>query len=67
MRHIDFHITVDQYATALEIHEIIGCLKKAMWEEFHNTRVNIHVDPVCEEEQLDSCNTKSQQEHRPQI
>ncbi len=51
MRHIDFHITVDPYTTAAELHEIIGCLKKAMWEEFQNTRVNIHVDPVGEEEQ----------------
>ncbi len=64
MKHIDFHITVDQYATALEIHEIIGCLKKAMWEEFRNTRVNIHIDPVSEEEQPINGNIK-QQEHRP--
>ncbi len=54
MKHIDFHITVDQYVTVIEIHEIIGCLKKAMWEEFRNTRVNIHVDPVCEEETPDN-------------
>jgi len=67
MRHIDFHITVNQNATALEIHEIIGCLKKAMWEEFHNTRVNIHVDPVVENEQLASGNTTPPPEHHPQL
>jgi len=48
MKHIDFHITVERDATAVEIHEIIGCIKKAMREEFGNTRVNVHVDP-CEE------------------
>jgi len=67
MRHIDFHITVEQYTTAIEIHEIIGCLKKAMWEEFHNTRVNIHVDPVSEEEALASGSTTAPPEHRPQL
>ncbi|MEN6351749.1 MAG: cation diffusion facilitator family transporter [Syntrophomonas sp.] len=44
-KHIDFHITVDPNSTAKEIHDTIGCIKKAMWEEFGNTRVNIHVDP----------------------
>lgn len=49
-KHIDFHITVDPDTTAKEIHDTVGCIKKAMWEEFGNTRVNIHVDP-CEENQ----------------
>lgn len=49
-KHIDFHITVDPNCTAKEVHETIGCLKKAMCEEFGNTRVNIHVDPFSEED-----------------
>lgn len=53
-KHIDFHITVDPDCTAKEIHEIIGCIKKAMWEKFGNTRVNIHVDPFIEKDQTDS-------------
>ncbi len=48
MKHIDFHITVSHDTTAIEIHEIIGCLKKAMRDKFGNTRVNIHVDPYIE-------------------
>lgn len=50
MKHIDFHITVDPLMTVEECHEIIGCLKKAMWEEFKCTRVNVHVDPYREAE-----------------
>jgi len=50
-KHIDFHITVNSDATAKEIHDTIGCIKKAMWEEFGNTRVNIHVDPYEETSQ----------------
>lgn len=50
MKHIDFHITVDPNMTVEECHEIIGCLKKAMWEEFKSTRVNVHVDPYIEAE-----------------
>lgn len=53
MKHIDFHITVDHHLTVEETHDIIGCLKKDMWEEFKNTRVNIHVDPYRETEQPD--------------
>lgn len=49
-KHIDFHITVDPDCTAKEVHETIGYLKKAMCEEFGNTRVNIHVDPFCEDD-----------------
>jgi len=45
MKHIDFHIIVDSDMTAGEIHNIVGSLKKAMWEEIGNTRVNIHIDP----------------------
>lgn len=45
MKHIDFHIIVDSEMTAAEIHDIIGALKKAMWEEIGNTRVSIHIDP----------------------
>jgi cation diffusion facilitator family transporter len=43
--HVDFHITVNHDMTAAEIHEIIGCIKKAMREKFGNTRVSIHTDP----------------------
>ncbi|MEN6462288.1 MAG: cation diffusion facilitator family transporter [Syntrophomonas sp.] len=49
VKHIDFHIRVDQNLTVGETHRIIACLKKDMWEEFKNTRVNIHVDPYIEE------------------
>ncbi len=45
MKHIDFHITVNPKLTVVEAHEIIGCFKKNMAEEFHYTRVNVHVDP----------------------
>jgi divalent metal cation (Fe/Co/Zn/Cd) transporter len=48
VKHIDFHIRVDQHLTVGETHEIIGCLKKELWEEFKNTRVNVHVDPNSE-------------------
>jgi cation diffusion facilitator family transporter len=48
MKHIDFHIVVDHSLTVQETHDIIGCLKKAMREEFNNTRVSIHVDPFIE-------------------
>lgn len=57
MKHIDFHITVDHHLTVKETHEIIGSLKKAMSEEFKNTRVNIHVDPFWEEEQKNGSST----------
>ncbi|ADY55879.1 cation diffusion facilitator family transporter [Syntrophobotulus glycolicus DSM 8271] len=50
MKHIDFHITVDPHVTVAEIHEVIGCLKKDMAEEFKYTRVNVHVDPYREEQ-----------------
>jgi cation diffusion facilitator family transporter len=53
MKHIDFHITVDYNLTVAEIHDIIGCLKKDMAEEFKYTRVNVHVDPYIEESQCD--------------
>jgi len=56
MKHIDFHITVDHHLTVAETHDIIGCLKKDMWEELKNTRVNIHIDPYMETEQLDKSN-----------
>jgi len=45
MKHIDFHLTVNPELTVGEIHELIGQLKKDMWEEFRYTRVNVHVDP----------------------
>lgn len=48
MKHIDFHITVDPDRTVGEIHEIIGHLKMDMYNEFGNTRVNVHVDPYRE-------------------
>jgi cation diffusion facilitator family transporter len=50
MIHVDFHITVNHDMTAAEIHEIIGCIKKAMQEKFGNTRVSIHTDPFNEKE-----------------
>ncbi|WP_418790890.1 cation diffusion facilitator family transporter [Phosphitispora sp. TUW77] len=48
MKHIDFHITVDSNLTVAEIHEIIGCFKKDMADEFKCTRVTVHVDPYRE-------------------
>ena len=48
-KHIDFHITVDKDLTVEKTHEIIGCLKRDMWEKFKNTRVSIHVDPYKKE------------------
>lgn len=45
MKHIDFHITVDPDLSVRETHELIGFLKRDMWEEFQYTRVNVHVDP----------------------
>lgn len=57
MKHIDFHISVDPHLTVEETHEIVGCLKKAMWEEFKNTRVNIHVDPYKNTEQSSEGNS----------
>ncbi|MEQ8235272.1 MAG: cation diffusion facilitator family transporter [Syntrophomonadaceae bacterium] len=45
MKHIDFHITVDPDLSVKETHELIGFLKRDMWEEFQYTRVNVHVDP----------------------
>lgn len=54
MKHIDFHITVDHQLTVGETHEIIGSLKKAMCDEFGNTRVNVHVDPYREETNTDN-------------
>ncbi|MFA5385407.1 MAG: cation diffusion facilitator family transporter [Eubacteriales bacterium] len=45
MKHIDFHITVDPDLSVREMHELIGCLKRDMWEEFQSTRVNVHIDP----------------------
>lgn len=44
-KHIDFHITVDKNLTVEQSHEIIGALKKDMWERFRYTRVTIHLDP----------------------
>lgn len=52
MKHIDFHITVDHELTVGETHAIVGCLKKAMCEEFKNTRVSVHVDPFGDEEHV---------------
>lgn len=49
MKHIDFHITVDHQLTVAESHEIIGCFKKDMAEEFKHTRVSVHVDPYREQ------------------
>jgi cation diffusion facilitator family transporter len=51
MKHIDFHITVNPQLTVAESHEIIGCLKKDMAEEFKYTRVSVHVDPYMEQEE----------------
>jgi len=45
MKHIDFHITVDPDLSVRETHELIGFLKRDMWEELQFTRVNVHVDP----------------------
>ncbi len=45
MKHIDFHLTVDPDITVHEIHQLIGDLKKDMWNEFKYTRVSVHVDP----------------------
>lgn len=50
MKHIDFHITVQPDLTVEEVHDLIGSLKKEIWEEFKNTRVSIHVDPIRETE-----------------
>lgn len=52
MKHIDFHITVNPELTVREIHALIGNLKKDMSNEFRNTRVNVHVDPYRETDQL---------------
>jgi len=49
-RHIDFHITLDPELTVKEAHDIVGCFKKEINDEFKNTRVNIHVDPNTEQE-----------------
>ena len=49
-RHIDFHITLDPDLSVKEAHEIVGCFKKAMFERYNNTRVNVHIDPYIEEE-----------------
>lgn len=45
-RHIDFHITLDSNVSVKEAHDIVGCFKKELNEQFSNTRVNIHVDPM---------------------
>jgi divalent metal cation (Fe/Co/Zn/Cd) transporter len=49
-RHIDFHITLSPELTVKEAHDIVGCFKKAMCDEFNNTRVNIHIDPYNDKE-----------------
>lgn len=49
-RHVDFHITLEPDLTVKEAHDIIGCLKKEMNEEFINTRVSIHIDPYRKED-----------------
>jgi cation diffusion facilitator family transporter len=45
VKHIDFHITLDNHLTVEEAHRLIGTLKKEMCDEFKNTRVNVHIDP----------------------
>jgi len=50
MKHIDFHIVVDPDMTVMEMHDIIGSLKKDMNERFKNTRVSVHVDPAKRDE-----------------
>lgn len=49
-RVIDFHITLIPDLTVKEAHDIVGCLKKEMNEEFSRTRVNIHIDPYHEKD-----------------
>lgn len=53
MKHIDFHLTVAPDLTVHEIHELIGNLKKDMWNAFKNTRVSVHVDPYRKADQSD--------------
>lgn len=52
MKHIDFHITVDPELTVRETHVIIGNIKRDMSQKFKNTRVNIHIDPYKDEQNL---------------
>ncbi len=45
VKHIDFHIVVNPELSVKMTHEIIGGIKKDMYERIGNTRVNIHLDP----------------------
>jgi cation diffusion facilitator family transporter len=45
IKHIDFHITINQDTTVKQAHEIIGAFKKEISDNIKNTRVSIHVDP----------------------
>lgn len=45
MKHVDFHITLNENLSVKEAHDIMGNLKKAMNERFKNIRVTIHIDP----------------------
>ena len=49
VKHIDFHIVVDPELSVRVTHDIIGSIKKDMFERMGNTRVNIHVDPYAEQ------------------
>lgn len=50
IKHIDFHITLDNEITVKEAHDLVGCLKKAMSDQLKNTRVMIHIDPYKKDE-----------------
>ncbi len=68
MKHIDFHITVEPHLTVVEVHDLIGKLKKEMCDEFKLTRVSIHVDPYREMEvadELAASRTSSQETQQP--
>jgi len=51
MKHIDFHIVVDEELSVKVTHEIIGSIKKDMSDRIRNTRVSIHVDPYRKQEE----------------
>ena len=45
IKHIDFHITLNESTTVRQAHDIMGNIKKDMNENLKNSRVTIHIDP----------------------
>jgi len=45
IKHIDFHITLNESTTVKQAHDIMGNIKKEMNENLKNSRVTIHIDP----------------------